>query len=183
MPARAGTAEELRRLETVLELWDAVPDGQQAVGQDRVDVTMAAAAAASRNRQQGRAAALARSALAKSDPLRAARFTPAAAFYLIDADHAAEALERATEALAVLDVQVPSVDRARVLARSALNSDQDDIARKSAERAVTESCALGVSDAEADALTTLALLEVDEPDTAAELLPPRWPAHMRRAIC
>jgi len=166
-------AEELRRLETVLELWDAVPDAEQSVGQDRVAVTMAAASAASRAGQPGRAAALARAALTRGDPLRAARLTPAAASYLIDDDHAEEALERASAALVVLDAEEPSVDRARVLAaqaRSALNSDLDDIARQSAERAVAESRALGVPDAEADALTTLAVLEVDEPDTAAGLL-------------
>ena len=166
-------AEELRRLETVLELWDAVPGAQQAVGQDRVEITMSAASAASRDGQPGRAAALSRSALATCEPLRAARLTPAAAFYLVDADQATEAFQRATEALTVLDAEAPSVDRARVLAaqaRSALNSDLDDVARDAAERAVAESRALGVADAEADALTTLALLEVDEPDTAADLL-------------
>jgi len=166
-------AEELRRLETVLELWDAVPGAQQAVGQDRVEITMSAASAASRDGQPGRAAALSRSALATCEPLRAALLTPAAAFYLVDADQATEAFQRATEALTVLDAEAPSVDRARVLAaqaRSALNSDLDDVARDAAERAVAESRALGVADAEADALTTLALLEVDEPDTAADLL-------------
>ena len=76
--------EELRHLETVLQLWDAVPDAADRVGRDRVDVEMAAASAASRAGQPGRAAALAVSALALADPVRRARLTPAAAFYLID---------------------------------------------------------------------------------------------------
>jgi DNA-binding CsgD family transcriptional regulator len=54
-------------------------------------------------------------------------------------------------------------------AKSALNADHDDEARVTAERAVTESRLLGVPDAEADALTTLAVLYVDDPDRAAEL--------------
>ena len=91
--------EELRHLETVLQLWDAVPDAAGLAGQDRIEVAMAAAAAASRAGQPARAAALARSALAKADPVRAARITPAAVTYLIDEDHAPEALVLANRAL------------------------------------------------------------------------------------
>ena len=72
----------------------------------------------------------------------------------------------------MLDAQGPSADRARLLAahaRSALNCDRDDDARVTAERAVAEARALGVPDAEADALTTLAVLEVENPDRAGEL--------------
>ena len=73
----------------------------------------------------------------------------------------------------MLDAEGPSADRARLLAahaRSALNSDRDDEAMVTAERAVAEARQLGVADAEADALTTLAVLEVDDADRAAELL-------------
>ena len=165
--------EELRHLETVLQLWDAVPDAAGLAGQDRIEVAMAAAAAASRAGQPARAAALARSALAKADPVRAARITPAAVTYLIDEDHAPEALVLANRALEVLDADAPSPDRARLLAahaRSALNTDLDDEARRTAERAITESRLLGVADAEADALTTLAVLYVDDADRAGALL-------------
>ena len=165
-------AEELRHLETVLQLWEAVPDAADRIGQDRIDVEMAAASAASRAGQPGRAVALAVSALNRSDPLRAARLTPAAAFYLMDDNRELDALDRATSALQVLDEEGPSSDRARLLAahaRSALNNDRDDEARLSAERAVAEAQLLGVADAEADALTTLAVLEVEEADRAGTL--------------
>lgn len=164
--------EELRHLESVLQLWDAVPAAADLVGQDRVAVTMAAAAAASRAGEFGRAVALARSALGEADPLTAAKIAPAATSYLIDDNHAEEAIIVAERALAVLDPQGPSPDRARLLAahaKSALNADHDDEARITAERAVVESRALGVPDAEADALTTLAVLHVDDPDRAAQL--------------
>lgn len=166
-------AEELRRLETVLQLWDAVPDAMARTGVDHTEVAMAAAAAASRAGQPGRAVALAMSALDESDEVRSARLTPAVASYLIDDARPEEAMVLAEKALGVLDGEGPSADRARLLAahaRSALNSDRDDEARVTAERAVAEARLLGVPDAEADALTSLAVLEVDDADRAAELL-------------
>jgi DNA-binding CsgD family transcriptional regulator len=166
-------AEELRHLETVLQLWDAVPTAASLVGRDRTDVTMAAASAASRAGQPSRAAALATAALAQADPATAARITPAAVSQLIDNDQAGEALQAADRALAVLEVGPPSAERARVYAahaRAALNMDRDEDARRTAEKAITESRLLGIADAEADALTTLAVLNVDDADRAAALL-------------
>lgn len=165
-------AEALRHLETVLSLWDAVPDAADRIGRDLIDVQMTAARAASRAGQPARAAALAVGALDRSDPGRAARLTPAAAGYLIDDLREQEALRRCELALAVLDAQGPSADRARLLAahaRSALNCDRDDEARVIAERAVAEAQAFDVPEAEADALTTLAVLAVDEADRAGDL--------------
>lgn len=164
--------EELRHLETALRLWDVVADAEARVGRTRMDLEMAAASAASRAGQPSRAAALAVSALSLADPAHRARLTPAAAFYLIDDNQEQQALIRSTDALTVLDAEGPSPDRARLLAahaRSALNCDRDDDAQCSAERAVREARELGVTDAEADALTTLAVLEVDHPDRAGEL--------------
>jgi DNA-binding NarL/FixJ family response regulator len=165
--------EELHRLETVLQLWDAVPDAADRIGRDRIDVEMAAASAASRWGLPSRAVSLAKSAMAQADPVRSARLTAAAAAYLIEENQPEEAVRLAEDALEVLDAQGPSPDRARLLAahaRSAVNADLDDQARVTAERAVSESRQLGVPDAEADALTTLAMLEVDDADRAAELL-------------
>ncbi len=166
-------AEELRHLETVLRLWDTVPDAARLAGRDRVAVTMAAAAAAGRAGQPGRAVAVANSALTMADPIRAAELTAATATYLIDNEQAERAEEAAAGALTVLDAEPPSPGRARLLAahaRSALNNDHDEEARVSASRAIMEARGLGVPDAEADALATLAVLEVDDPDRAAELL-------------
>lgn len=165
-------AEALRHLETVISLWDAVPDAAARIGQDLIDVQMTAALAASRAGQPARAAALAVAALDGSDPTRAARLTPAAAYYLIDDQREHEALRRAEQALAVLDAQGPSADRARLLAacaRSALNCDRDAQARALADRAVAEARQLGVPEAESDALTTLGVLAVDEADLAGDL--------------
>ncbi len=165
-------AESLRHLETVISLWDAVPEPADRIGHDLVDVQMTAALAASRAGQPARAAALAVAALDHCDGARAARLTPAAAYYLIDDLREEEALRRAERALVVLDAEGPSADRARLLAaqaRSALNCDRDDEARVIAERAVAEARQLGVPEAEADALTTLAVLAVNEADLAGEL--------------
>jgi len=164
--------EELRHLETVLQLWDAVPDAAGRVGLSRAEVEMAAASAASRSGQPTRAVALSMAALSQSDPLQSARLTPAAAFYLMDDGREQEALDLAERALVVLDAEGPSPDRARLLAahaRSALNLDHDDEAKVTAERAVAEAQALGVADAEAEALTTLAVLEPDDPERVGEL--------------
>ncbi len=165
-------AESLRHLETVISLWDAVPEPAERIGHDLVDVQMTAALAASRAGQPARAAALAVAALDRCDEARAARLTPAAAYYLIDDLREEQALRRAERALVVLDTEGPSADRARLLAaqaRSALNCDRDDEARVIAERAVAEAQQLGVPEAEADALTTLAVLAVSEADLAGEL--------------
>lgn len=165
-------AEALRHLETVISLWDAVPDAAERIGQDRIDVQMTAALAASRAGQPTRAAALAVAALDGSDPVRAARLTPAAAYYLIDDQREREALRRAEQALVVLDGQGPSADRARLLAacaRSALNCDRDDQAARLAERAAVEAREFGVPEAESDALTTLGVLAVAEADLAGDL--------------
>ena len=54
-------------------------------------------------------------------------------------------------------------------ARSALNCDFDDEARDIAERAADEARLLGVPEAEADALTTLAVVNSDNADLAGEL--------------
>lgn len=165
-------AEALRHLETVISLWDAVPDAAQRLGRDLVDVQMAAAAAASRAGRPARAAALAVSALDRSDEARSARLTPDAAYYLIDDQREREALDRAARALRVLDAEGPSADRARLLAaqaRSALNCDHDDEAQAIAERAVAEARAFSVPAAEADALTTLGVLAVNEADLAGDL--------------
>uniref|UniRef100_UPI003B3BA070 ATP-binding protein n=1 Tax=Nakamurella sp. TaxID=1869182 RepID=UPI003B3BA070 len=165
-------AEALRHLETVIALWDAVPDAADRIGQDLIDVQMTAALAASRAGQPARAAALAVAALDGSDPVRAARLTPAAAYYLIDDQRERDALQRSERALAVLDEQGPSADRARLLAafaRSALNCDRDEQAAGLAERAAAEAREFGVPEAESDALTTLGVLAVAEADLAGDL--------------
>lgn len=60
-------AEELRHLETVLRLWGGVPEAAASLGEDRVDVLLAAAAAGARAGLGDRAVALAREAVTAVD--------------------------------------------------------------------------------------------------------------------
>lgn len=180
-------AEELRHLETVLSLWEAMPDAAASLGVDRIEVALTAAAAASRAGRGDRAVALTAGAvkalerqaggqeelvrLSALARLVAARTSMAR--YLLGVDRLPEALEQTAKALSELPDQAPSRDRAWALAthaRAAVNLDRDQEAARAAEAAVEESRLLGEADAEADALATLAVLVVDDEDRAAELL-------------
>lgn len=165
-------AEELRHLETVLRLWESVPDAGALLGAARVDVLERAADAASRSGQVERAITLAREAVeaAEDDPRRRVALRTALARHLLAADHEAAALRHATRALE--DDPEPR-QLAWVLAthaRASLMADRDEDARTSATRAVEVAREHGEAAAESDALATLAVLVVDDPDHAAELL-------------
>ncbi|MBX9247151.1 AAA family ATPase, partial [Actinotalea ferrariae] len=165
--------EELRHLETVLGLWDAVAEGD--VPADRVTLTVAAAQAASRAGRLDRATVLARSAVdaAAGDPARQAPIRTRLAQALLAVDRVRESITEAERALEDLPDDADPADRAWALAvhaRACLNADEDDAAALSANRAVEVARAAGRPDAEADALATLAVLVVDDPDAAAELL-------------
>lgn len=167
-------AEELRHLEQVLSLWESVPDADERVGTDRVAVALEAASAAARGGQIYRAAKLGRRAVEAldDDPQRQARTRHLLARYLLEAEDLAGAAKQTDLALAVLPDE-PTPDLAWTLAvrgRLELNRDADDAARRSLERAVAVAQEAGAPDAEADALTSLAILEVAEPDKAARLI-------------
>jgi DNA-binding CsgD family transcriptional regulator len=177
-------AEELRHLETVLRLWPGVPTAADDLGEERVDVLLAAAAAGGRAGLSDRAVAMAREAVAAVEPRgaadgaearRVAALRTTLARHLLGAERVDEALretDRALEALADLG-GTPDAARAWALAthaRAALNSDLDDQAEVSAAAAVDEARAAGAVDAEADALISLAVLVVDDRDRAADLL-------------
>ena len=168
-------AEERRHLEQVLALWDAVPDAAELLDEAHDDVALAAASAASRSGAPERAVHLARAVVDAhvGDPLRHASLQHVLASYLLAADELDEMLDRTASALEVLPVDPPSRDRAWTLAmhaRAALNLDLDDVARQDAVRAVAEAQAVEAPDVEADALGTLAVLEVDDAERSAELL-------------
>lgn len=167
-------AEELRHLEVVLRLWEAVPEVTVSLGTDHIDVLVAAAAAASRAGQVDRSVQLARAAVEEtaSDVPRQAHLRTGLARYLLGMESVHDALEQSSRALADLP-DAPTPERAWALAtyaRSALNADLDDEAVASATRAVELAREAGAADAESDALTTLAVLVVDDEDRAAELL-------------
>ncbi|GEK22485.1 helix-turn-helix transcriptional regulator [Cellulomonas xylanilytica] len=167
-------AEELRHLEVVLRLWDAVPEVTATLGIDHVGVLVSAAAAASSAGQVDRAVQLARAAVEETAPdvPRQADLRTTLARYLLGVESIHDALEQSSRALADLpDTATPA--RAWALAtyaRSALNADLDDEAVASATRAVELARQAGAADAESDALTTLAVLVVDDEARAAELL-------------
>lgn len=180
-------AEELRHLEQVLSLWESVPDAADLLGADRVAVALDTAAAASSAGQATRAEQLARRAVEglDGDPERQARLRHVLVRYLLNVEATDDALEQTTRALRVLlpaatDPGAPSgteVDAAEatedlgwtlaVRARALLSVDRDDEAGGHARLAVDVSRRAGAAGAEADALTTLAILEVAEPEAAA----------------
>jgi DNA-binding CsgD family transcriptional regulator/tetratricopeptide (TPR) repeat protein len=175
-------AEELRHLETVLRLWSGVPTAADDLGEQRVDVLLAAAAAGGRAGLGDRAVALAREAVQTVDDTpasgRVAALRTTLARHLLGVERVDEALLETDRALADLDRAGgagggPSADRAWALAthaRAALNSDLDDQAEIAAAAAVEEARAAGAADAEADALISLAVLVVEDADRAADLL-------------
>ncbi|WP_426594209.1 helix-turn-helix transcriptional regulator [Cellulomonas sp. McL0617] len=167
-------AEELRHLEVVLRLWGAVPEVTRTLAEDHPDVLDAAAAAASRAGQADRAVQLSRAAVDETTPQveRQAMLRTVLARYLLATDDADEAMREASLARDALPTG-NSAARAWALAayaRAALNADFDEEADESAQEAVIVARAAGAADAESDALTTLAVLVVDDADRAAELL-------------
>ena len=166
-------AEELRHLETILGLWDSVPDAEGLAGMDRVAVLDRASSAASRTGDAERAVSLARDAVASAEAARRPRLRRTLARHLLAAEREEEALAEATQTLADLPDTASASDRAWALsthARACLVRDRDDDARASATEAVQEADTAGDDAAAADALATLAVLVVDDPDVAAELL-------------
>lgn len=168
-------AEELRHLEQVLSLWEAVPDAGELLGEDRVDVALAAAGAASRAGNPDRAVALARRVVdaTADDPLRQASLRHVLSRYLLGTERVEEVLAHTEAALAILPADPPSLDRAWTLAmraRAALNADQDELAEEVAAQALAEAHRVDAPDVEADVLTTMAVLEIEDDDRAATLL-------------
>ncbi len=158
--------EELRHLETVLGLWSSVPSADAELGEDRVAVLAAAAAAASSAGRSERAVALAREAVdaTGADAGRQASLRVAFAQHLLSDDRPAEALTESERALAALGGPRTGAERAwalALLARASLGEDRDDESRRAATAAVQEARSAAEPAAEADALTTLAVLADD----------------------
>ncbi len=167
--------EELRHREQVLSLWDAVPHAETLTGTDRAEVALAASEAASRAGEFFRAEHLARRAVEalEHDKDRQAVARDLLARHLLDQDLVEAALEQTELAVAQLSASGPSPALAWATARRArtlLNMDRDEEAAAVASQAVEVAFAAGAPGAEADALTTLAILDADDPDAAADLL-------------
>jgi len=167
-------AEELRHLEVVLRLWDAVPDVAATLPEPHAAVLGLAAGAASRAGESERAVQLARSALAAAgdDPAARAGARTVLARHLLGMEEVDAALTEASTALTELP-DVPSRERAWALAtfaRAALNLGREDEAEEVATRAAQIAREVGDAAAESDALTTTAVAERLDHERSTRLL-------------
>ncbi|MGW7404716.1 helix-turn-helix transcriptional regulator [Streptomyces sp. NPDC054833] len=161
-------AEELRHLETALELWPSVePAARPAgAGPDRVTLTLRASGAAAHAGDSHRAVSLTRAALAgvgqDADSELAARVRYMLAGNLLSVDSLTAAFEYSSEALAMIPAEPPSrtwVWAAATHVMAARQVGEDGTALRVARRALRVAEELGVTDARADLLISLAGLE------------------------
>nr|BFF19527.1 helix-turn-helix transcriptional regulator [Promicromonospora thailandica] len=171
--------EELRHWEQVLALWESVPDAERRIGRDRVDVALSAGEAAARAGDPMRAVKLTRRAVeGVTDPVRRAGLEHVLVHRYLDLptwDETPGQVEQAIadlrSALAKLPPRSPDRIWTNALsARLAMILDRDEDAREYVECAVEEARATGQAGALAVALSTLAVLNVDAPDRASEIL-------------
>lgn len=180
---RLAPAEALRQLESVLQLWAAVPDAEQRCGMDLIGVQLRAADEASRCGELERAVALARVAV---DQAVAVGLAPAEATarrrlarHLLSSEMPG-AWEESTRAVVLLAGESPDLVTtvptrellltASVHARTCIDADRDSEACRWARWALRGSRALHMPGVEAAVLTTLAVLETSNPEVAADLL-------------
>ncbi|MFF3332530.1 AAA family ATPase [Streptomyces sp. NPDC002888] len=163
-------AEELRHLEAVLDLWAAVEPAARPSGDgvERVTLTLRASAAAAHAGDTHRAVALARSALAgvaqDTDSELAARVRYTLAGNLMNVDSLSAAFAHSSEALAMIPAEPPSptwVWAAATHVMAARHIGENDTALRVARQALGAAEELGLADAQADLLVSLAVLEGD----------------------
>ncbi|MFC8427248.1 AAA family ATPase [Streptomyces sp. NPDC057253] len=161
-------AEELRHLEAALDLWSAVEPSARPGGEgvDRVRLMLRASAAAAHTGALHRAVSLTRAALAgvgqEADSELAARVRYTLAGNLMSVDNLSAAFAYSSEALAMIPADPPSrtwVWAAATHALAARHVGENDTARRVAREALGGAERLGVTDAQADLLVSLAILE------------------------
>ncbi|WP_328483821.1 AAA family ATPase [Streptomyces sp. NBC_00377] len=161
-------AEELRHLEAVLDLWEAVPAPAREPGgrTDRVTLMLRASAAAAHAGDAHRAVSLTRAALAgvgqDTDSELAARVRYTLAGTLMGVDSLTAAFAYSSEALAMIPAEPPSPTWVWAAATHVLAARQvgdPDSALRVARRALSAAEHLGLTDARADLLVSLANLE------------------------
>ncbi|MFD8390708.1 AAA family ATPase [Streptomyces sp. NPDC059680] len=161
-------AEELRHLETALDLWSSVPAGERpcADGIAPVTLTLRASAAAAQAGDSHRAVSLTRAALAEvgedADSALAARIRYTLAGNLLHVDRLQAAFRYSSEALALIPAEPPSrtwVWAAATHVMAARHLGADETALSIAHRALRVAEELGMADAQADLLISLANLE------------------------
>lgn len=161
-------AEELRHLETALDLWSSVepsarPSGE---GNGRVTLMLRASAAAAHAGELHRAVSLTRSALAgvgqDTDAELAARVRYTLAGNLLSVDSLTAAYAHSSEALALIPAEPPSrtwVWAAATHVLAARQVGENETALRVAREALRTAEKLRVTDAQADLLISLAVLE------------------------
>ncbi|MFJ2925987.1 AAA family ATPase [Streptomyces massasporeus] len=161
-------AEEQRHLETALDLWAAVDPASRPSGGgvDRVTLTLRASAAAAHAGRLHRAVALTRSALAElgqdADSELAARVRYTLAGNLLSVDSQTAAFAYSSEALAMIPEEPPSrtwVWAAATHVLAARHVGENETALRVARRALGVAEHLGVTDARADLLISLAVFD------------------------
>ncbi|CAL9355738.1 helix-turn-helix transcriptional regulator [Streptomyces sp. enrichment culture] len=162
-------AEELRHLETALDLWASVPAEARPPSTeagDRIALTLRASAAAVHAGESHRAVSLARSALADvgqdTDSELAARVRTTLAGNLLDVDHLSAAFAYSSEALALIPADPPSptwVWAAATHVLAARSIGESETALRVARQALRAAEALDLTDARADLLVSLAYFD------------------------
>ncbi|GGJ29708.1 helix-turn-helix transcriptional regulator [Streptomyces brasiliensis] len=161
-------AEELRHLESALDLWPSVaPAGRPSgEGVDRVTLTLRASAAAAHAGEGHRAVSLTRSALAgvgqDTDAELAARVRYTLAGNLLSVDSLTAAFTYSSEALAMIPAEPPSRTWVWAAATHVIAARQvgaDETALRVARQALRVAEELRLPDAQADLLISLAALE------------------------
>ncbi|MET8829278.1 AAA family ATPase [Streptomyces sp. NPDC004610] len=159
-------AEELRHLETALELWSVVPPAALPGGVERIALTLRAAGAAAHAGQGHRAVALNRSALADvgadTDSELAARVRYALAGTLLRIDSQTAAFAYSSEALELIPADPPSPTWVWAAATHVLAAWMTGDSRTALEvgrLALPVAERLGIRDAQADLLISLVAFE------------------------
>ncbi|MFF5483276.1 AAA family ATPase [Streptomyces sp. NPDC012935] len=161
-------AEELRHLEAALDIWSVVEPSARPSGEgtDRVTLTLRASAAAAHAGESHRAVSLTRSALAgvgqDTDAELAARVRYTLAGNLLGVDSLTAAFAYSSEALALIPAEPPSrtwVWAAATHVLAARQVGENETALRVAREALRTAEKLQVTDARADLLISLAVLE------------------------
>ncbi|MEU9054887.1 AAA family ATPase [Streptomyces sp. NPDC048384] len=161
-------AEELRHLESALDLWSSVEPSARPSGEgtDRVTLTLRASAAAAHAGESHRAVSLTRSVLAApgqdTDTELAARVRYTLAGNLLGVDSLTAAFAYSSEALALIPAEPPSrtwVWAAATHVLAARQVGENETALRVAREALRTAEKLQVTDARADLLISLAVLE------------------------
>lgn len=161
-------AEELRHLETALDLWESVDPAARPSGDgvDRVTLTLRASAAAAHAGDSHRAVSLTRAALASigqdADSELAARVRYTLAGNLMSVDSLTAAFGYSSEALDLIPAEPPTrtwVWAAATHVIAARHIGENGTALRVARQALRVAEQLRVTDAQADLLVSLAILE------------------------